>query len=252
MQWLGPGNHSPGDLQEAVLVGVDTPANQGNGAVDDLQRGDVGGVQTTPRVEVGHFVVLGELLAMRVAADQGDAVLLDPLHVVALHLVAFVRIACRAGGAVGAERVQVSPEVAKRQPAHLPSLIVGEIALVTVDDQYLLTSDPMLEHHGLDRLEPGQERLDLIGVRIGCRPQVGPHVAGVLQVDVVIAVHPDQPAVVVEGTNQVPDGPVRLDDVLVLVLPQLVAVAGFDVGEPLLPVVLQRGEIHVLVLEELV
>src|SRR5699024_8820557 len=61
-----------------------------------------------------------------------------------------------------------------------------------------------------------------------------------------------QPAGAVELEMALPHGPVGADDVLVVVLPQLVAVTCLDVGEALVPVVVERGGVGVLVLQEFV
>ena len=67
-------------------------------------------------------------------------------------------------------------------------------------------------------------------------PQVLADESGVTQVEIVVAPHPDQPAGAVELEQLLPHRAVGSDDVLEVVLPEFVAVAGLDVGEAVLPV----------------
>ena len=121
-----------------------------------------------------------------------------------------------------------------------------------VHQQDVLTGLLHPEHDRLNRLQAVEERFRLPGGHILRIPQVLANELGVGQREVVVAPHPDESSGAVEREQLFPHRAVGPDDVLEVVLPELVAVAGFDIGETAAPVVVERGGVRVLVLEELV
>ena len=94
---------------------------------------------------------------MGMTADQHDFMLFDPLVVHLFDLVTLQTALCRAGCVAETQDVvHDAPEVPDEETGNPPDLVVGEVALMTVDYEYFLAGLAVLHDQGFMDVDPGE------------------------------------------------------------------------------------------------
>ena len=182
------------------------------------------------------------------AADQHFFMLLDPLHIVFFDFMPFVHIFYRACRAFDAECMQEPPKVLQGKHRRVPQLIVGQIALHAVDDEYFLFRLPVLQNQGFDWSDSGEEIVEELGIFIIVPEVILFHIPLAFQVDIVVPVNHDQTFFVIKTFQDSEYLRMGIFDVLELVVfPQFIAIPVFNVYELIFVIVFQSIQKNVFV-----
>ena len=245
---IRPAHNFPFDLEQAVLIHARFPPDQLNLATGDFDGGDACRIDAAARIEVRQIFGLRIFETMRMSADQHFFMLLDPLHVVFFDFMPFVHVFHGTCRALDAECVQEPPKVLQGKHRRVPKLIVGQIALHAVDDEYFLFRLPVLQNQGFNRSDPGEEIVEELGILVVIPEVILFHIPLAFQIDIVVPVNHDQTFFVIKTFEDSEYLGMGIFDVLeFVVFPQFITIPVFNVDELIFVIIFQRIQKNVFV-----
>ncbi len=241
MQGNRAGNNFPCHIESTVGSGVHAPFHQSHGKTLDFDTGDTAGVDAASRVIVAGRVG-GKDRTVRVSCDQDAAVFPGPAVQPGFTFVFYMIVFGGAGGIKNTQVFQRIPDIPNQKPGEGPERGIEQAGLMAVGQ---IERDA---GHTVRRRAGGQDDSFMKAERRKKRLQ--PLLSFY---DIMVAVEQIQAVLLIKLMKEPEHVAVDIHDIFhVSVFPELITVPQFNIGKTLSVIVLQGGEIQMLVFQKVI